>query len=215
MRLQEYLAEINKIRLLDPEEESQLWTGFKDLQRISCRQLLIEHYQPLVYKAVSRWRIDSERVMDLIQEGTIGLIEAVENFDHTRGVAFSLYAIHRIRGRMLNHLEKEGRVGILSVDALVLAEDGQAAFSDTLIDQGIGVQETVERNFVMAQLKKALTRLSPKEQTVLNGVYVYGLDTGQLAAELNVSTSHIYRLQKHGIRRVRGMMSRLINELKK
>lgn len=45
--------------------------------------------------------------MDLVQEGIIGLIEAVEKFDHERGVAFSLYAIHRIRGRMLNFMGKK------------------------------------------------------------------------------------------------------------
>ena len=45
--------------------------------------------------------------MDLIQEGTVGLIEAVERYDPDKNVAFSLYAVHRIRGRILNYLNKE------------------------------------------------------------------------------------------------------------
>jgi RNA polymerase sporulation-specific sigma factor len=76
---------------------------------------LIEHYQPLVFKVALRWKADDSAIMDIIQEGTVGLIEAVESFDHTRGVAFSLYAFHRIRGRIVNFITaKAKRTGCIS-----------------------------------------------------------------------------------------------------
>ena len=44
--------------------------------------------------------------MDAVQEGTIGLIEAVERYDPDDGAAFSLYAVHRVRGRVRDFLRR-------------------------------------------------------------------------------------------------------------
>src|SRR2546428_10889170 len=50
-------------------------------------------------------------LMDMLQEGTVGLIEAVERFDPTRAVRFSTFATYRIRGRVLNSLRRIPPVG--------------------------------------------------------------------------------------------------------
>ena len=92
--------------MLSPEEEGRLWQAYKQQGDESCRARLIESYQPLVFKIAMLWRADEAAMLDIIQEGTIGLIEAVERYDETRGVAFSLFAYHRIRGRMLNYMQQ-------------------------------------------------------------------------------------------------------------
>ena len=107
MRLEEYLQELNKIEILSPPQEAALWRAFKEDCDAEARRALISAYQPLVFKnALPYRRLDI--IMDIIQEGTVGLIEAVENYAHRRGVAFSLFAVHRIRGRILNILRREG-----------------------------------------------------------------------------------------------------------
>lgn len=73
---------------------------------MEARQKLIEHYQLLVFKEATKYPVQETVLLDLIQEGTVGLMEAAEKFDIEQGVAFSLYAIHRIRGRMLDFLRK-------------------------------------------------------------------------------------------------------------
>ena len=214
MRLQDYLTEVTKIKLLDPSEEKQLWSQFKQMQDMGSRQQLIEHYQPLVVKALSSWRGNEPLLMDLVQEGLIGLIEAVEKYEPERGVAFSLYAIHRIRGRMLNYLEKEAKTARNSVDPAWGTEDG-LAFADKVVDDAPSVAETAERNFLIEQMHSAMERLPNKERLVLNGVFIQEQEPGQVASTLAITQSHLYRLQKQGIRRVRGMLSRLMAELKK
>ena len=102
LRLEEYIRELKKIELLSPKEEARLWDACKGKRDEVARARLIQSYQPLVFKQAMPYRT-SEYVMDLIQEGTVGLIEAVESFDPARGVAFSLFAVHRIRGRMKAH----------------------------------------------------------------------------------------------------------------
>ena len=197
MMLTQYLKELKKIRLLTREEEGQLWLGYKENNDLSCRSKIIEHYQPLVFKAMTSWRINETIVMDIIQEGTVGLIEAVEHYDHQRGVAFSLYAMHRIRGRMINYMEREGKLSLLDDSTL----------DNLLVNDEADVSSLAERNYLVQQVKNAMGRLPLNEQAVLSGVFLEDREPKQLAESLDVSISHIYRLQKQGIRHVRGILS--------
>jgi len=214
MRYQDYLNEVGKIKLLAVAEEKALWQQFKQADDMESRRRLIEHYQPLVVKSLSRWRGKDAEMMDLVQEGTIGLIESVENFDPDRGVAFSLYALHRIRGRILNFLAKEAKTGQILLRTPADSPEG-LTFAESVLDDSLSVAETAERNFLLDQLRLAMGRLPNKERLALNGVYIEEQAAGQVASALQISPSHLYRLQKQGIRRVRGMLSRLMAEMKK
>lgn len=214
MRYQDYLNEVGKIKLLAAAEEKILWQQFKQADDMESRRRLIEHYQPLVVKSLSRWRGKDAEMMDLVQEGTIGLIESVENFDPDRGVAFSLYALHRIRGRILNFLAKEAKTGQILLRTPAESPAGLTVV-ESVLDDSLSVAETAERNFLLDQLRLAMGRLPNKERLALNGVYIEDQAAGQVASALQISPSHLYRLQKQGIRRVRGMLSRLMAEMKK
>ena len=87
MQLADYMKELRKVKTLDRAEERALWAAFKERGDECARQRLIESYQPLVFKQAAPFA-QLDCVLDLIQEGTVGLIEAVEHYDHTRGVAF-------------------------------------------------------------------------------------------------------------------------------
>lgn len=203
MELSDYLLEIKKITLLEPEEESCLWREYKKNNDEQARCRLIESYQPLVFKCVRPFsRVDF--VMDLIQEGTVGLIEAVEKYDPDRNVAFSLYAVHRIKGRILNYLDKGGKGN----KACSLYE----LFDDIIMiaDENIDVQGQAERNFLTGQVREIMRRLPPKERAILDGVYLKDKAPQELADMMEVSLSHVYRLQKTAVRRLRGMMAKFM-----
>lgn len=208
--LHQYLSELKKISLLTLDKEQILWQGYREQGDLECRRQLIEHYQPLVFKVAMQWRADEAAIMDILQEGTVGLIEAVENYDHTRGVAFSLYAAHRIRGRIVNYMEREGKRNYAYIDSPLGSEDSDNTLGDYLIDATAEVSSQAEHNFLLEQVKKAMSRLPAKEQLVLNGVYLEEQEAKQLAETLDMSISHIYRLQKQGIRRIRGMLSKFM-----
>ena len=94
MDIAAYIKELNNISMLSETEEKQLWEQCCAGDE-SARQRIIEAYQPLVFKTALPYR-SMDQVMDIIQEGTVGLIEAVDKYDPSKGVAFSLYAVHRI-----------------------------------------------------------------------------------------------------------------------
>lgn len=204
----EYITELKKIKLLSPTDEHRLWVAYKDGDDQDARRKLIEHYQPLVFKAVMKWRGTNDVMMDLVQEGTVGLIEATESYCYERGVAFSLYAGHRIRGRIVDYLRKEGQSDCVSVD-----EVGEE-FEAYLTDQSISTAMQAEQNYLVGEMMAALKRLPDREQAVLHGVYLADEQPKEVAQKLNVSPAHVYRLQKQGLRRIRGIMSRLMHELK-
>ena len=75
MQLDRYIAELNKIKLLEYREEQELWRQYKDQGSTQARSCLIESYQPLVFKTAQDF-LALDNIMDIIQEGTVGLIEA-------------------------------------------------------------------------------------------------------------------------------------------
>ncbi|MDU2063695.1 MAG: sigma-70 family RNA polymerase sigma factor [Sporomusaceae bacterium] len=209
MSLQDYLIELNKVELLTPAAEAQLWSRYKDGDDLAARSELIERYQPLVFKTAGRFRAGETLMLDLIQEGTVGLIEAAESYEPQRNVAFAVYALHRIRGRMLNYLAKEGKQNWAYMDGPVNEAD-TATLGDYLADQGPSLASQTEQSFLVSQLKHAIDRLPQKEQIAVSGMYLEEQEPKNLAQSLDVSVSHLYRLQKQGIRRIRGMMAKLM-----
>lgn len=207
MRLDQYMQELNRVRLLEPEEEKKLWQAFKKEGDTAARQCLIESYQPLVFKQAMPFS-SLPCIMDVIQEGTVGLIEAAERYDYERGVAFSLFAVHRIRGRMMDFLRREGRVDIACMEENL--EDANGNLKENLVDTAASVSEQAESHELAGRLHQAMERLPAKERAVLEGMYLRSEGAEQMADSLQVSSSHVYRLQKSGIRRVRGMLSRFM-----
>lgn len=206
MQLADYMKELRKVKTLDRAEERALWAAFKERGDECARQRLIESYQPLVFKQAAPFA-QLDCVLDLIQEGTVGLIEAVEHYNHTRGVAFSLFAVHRIRGRMMDFLRREGQVDVACMEENL--EGGN--LKENLVDTGASVPEQAESHELAHRLHQAMARLPDKERAVLEGMYLSSEDAAGMADALHVSASHIYRLQKNGIRRVRGMLSRFMH----
>ena len=202
--LDSYLAELEKIKLLSPEEERALWQAYKEHDDESARTALIEHYQPLVFReAMAYYRVVPD-VMDCVQEGTVGLIEAVERFDYAKGVAFSLYAVHRVRGRILDYLRKEGKGG--TVLAGSAADDEY--WWEQLPDEGPSIESAVETKAFQQVVVEALERLPRKERPVMEQVYLADRSIASVAGELDTSNSYIHRLHRQGIKRLRGMLSR-------
>ncbi len=208
--LAEYMETLSKIELLSPEREWELWRAYREEGSEEARHEIIEHYQPLVFKEALRWDLQETLVLDLVQEGSVGLIEATERYDYTRGVAFSLFARHRIRGRMLDYLKAEGTD--IPVDDSAW-EESRNQFA--MLVRPSDVFEQTDRKLLWEKVAVAVGRLPERERQVVTGIYLEELAPKEVASNLRVSNAYVYRLQKKGIRRLRGMLSRLMQERNK
>lgn len=204
--LEEYKSFLATLTKLSREEEEELWKQYKGKDLLEARQSLIEHYQPLVFREAMKYGLQEAVTLDLIQEGTVGLMEAVERYDPSLGVAFSLYALHRVRGRMLDFLRKNG--------AEVLLEDGEEEkvfLTEAIPDTAF---ESADKSVLNMAVSHAVSRLPLKEQDVIRRVYLNEQTAAETADAMDVSTAYVYRLEKRGIRRLRGMLSKLIHDRK-
>ena len=197
--------------MLSPEEERELWIREEEGDE-AAHQKLTSSYQPLVFKTAVQFHMPEEITLELIQEGTVGLLEAAESYDYTKGVAFSLYAVHRIRGRMCDFMNRE-----FSRDELSLDRETAEGWSLAEFIPGLQLlpEEVVERHAVSDRVSQAIDRLPQKEKQVLQGIFLENKTPSVLAADIKVTPGHIYRLEKQGVRRIRGMLSRFMRDFKK
>ncbi len=102
--LQRYMAEISRYPLLSPEEEKALAIRYREEGDVRAAYTLVLANLRLVVKIAYEFRRNFANLMDLIQEGNIGLMRAVEKFDPYRGVKLSSYAAWWIRAYMIRFI---------------------------------------------------------------------------------------------------------------
>ena len=106
-----YLKEIGRVPLLTPDEETELalkiQAGGPDGEK--AKQRLSEANLRLVVSIAKRYVGRGMQFLDLIQEGNLGLIKAVEKFDHTKGFKFSTYATWWIRQAITRAIADQAR----------------------------------------------------------------------------------------------------------
>lgn len=206
--LSEYVSSLSHVRKLTWEEEMALWKRYKEDEDIEARQEIIEHYQLLVFKEAIKYPLQETVVLDLIQEGMVGLMEAAEKLNPDNGVAFSLYALHRVRGRMIDFLRQNRQEVLVDMQDEIQAQPYlQSATGDTAF-------ESADFDSLNHAVSSAFSRLPGREQDVLRNVYYKEKTAAETADAMDVSTAYVYKLEKKGIRRMRGMLSRLMHDRK-
>jgi RNA polymerase sigma-32 factor len=102
--LESYLAEIGRIRVLTPAEELALARRFRDEHDLRAGHQLITANLRFVVKVAYEYRAYGLRMADLIQEGNIGLMRAVQKFDPAKEIRLVSYAVWWIRAYIQNHI---------------------------------------------------------------------------------------------------------------
>lgn len=103
-----YLKEIGKVPLLSADEEIQLAKRMEDGDEIAKKRLAEANLR-LVVSIAKRYVGRGMQFLDLIQEGNLGLIKAVEKFDYTKGYKFSTYATWWIRQAITRAIADQAR----------------------------------------------------------------------------------------------------------
>jgi RNA polymerase sigma-32 factor len=108
--LQRYLAEIRRYELLTREEEREIAIRYKETQDLDAAYRLVTANLRLVVMIAREYQQATRNLLDLVQEGNIGLMEAVKNFDPHRGIRFPSYAVWWIRAYIIRYLINNWRM---------------------------------------------------------------------------------------------------------
>ena len=130
-----YLKEIGKVPLLETEREIELSRKMLDGDE-EAKQLLVEANLRLVVSIAKRYMGRGMYFLDLIQEGNLGLMKAVEKFDYTKGYKFSTYATWWIRQAITRAIADQARTIRIPVHMVETIHKVQRASRQILQEKG-------------------------------------------------------------------------------
>ncbi len=135
-----YLSEIGKFSILTKEEEIQLFHSYNS-GNLSAKQEIIHKNLKLVVSIAKRYYNLTVPLLDLIQEGNIGLIAAIDRFDITKGYKFSTYATWWIRQAVERAASQKGRNVRLPVHMYNKVKEYRKVFS--ILENSLNREPTI------------------------------------------------------------------------
>jgi RNA polymerase primary sigma factor len=152
--LQLFLKNIGRVRLLTAQEEVDL---ARRIERGSfeAKQKMVESNLRLVVSIAKNYRNQGLPFLDLIQEGTIGLVRAAEKFDYRRGFKFSTYATWWIRQAIARALADKART--IRMPVHVVEKLNKIGRAERKLVTGLGREPTAE------EIADVVTGIDPDE----------------------------------------------------
>ena len=219
-----YLKEIGKVPLLSAEEEIELAQRMEEGDQ-EAKKRLAEANLRLVVSIAKRYVGRGMLFLDLIQEGNLGLIKAVEKFDYRKGYKFSTYATWWIRQaitraiadqartiripvHMVETINKLIRVSRQLLQETPIGEEEDSHLGDFIQDDNVPVpSDAAAFTLLKEQLVEVLGTLTEREQKVLR--LRFGLDDGrartleEVGKEFNVTRERIRQIEAKALRKLR------------
>ncbi|MBQ2391343.1 MAG: RNA polymerase sigma factor RpoD [Clostridia bacterium] len=174
-----YLKEIGRVPLLTNDEEKELAEKIL-VGDVKAKQRLTEANLRLVVSIAKRYVGRGMHFLDLIQEGNVGLIKAVEKFDHTKGFKFSTYATWWIRQAITRAIADQARTiripvhmvetinKLKKVQSQLLHENGKEATEEQIAEEmGLSVSRVREIMRVAQEPVSMETPIGPEEDSRL------------------------------------------------
>jgi len=171
--LKQYLREISKYPLLSSEEEMKWAKKLRDSGDIEAARALVQANLRLVVKIAFEYRSVYANVMDLIQEGNMGLMKAVSKFDLSKGARFGYYSSWWIRSYILKYL----------LDNFRLVRVGTTQAQKKLFFHLMQERERLESQGILPSPKLIADRLNVREKDVLEMQGRLGPSTGDVSLE--------------------------------
>ena len=212
---------MEKNSLLSREEEQELFREYnsidtEDNKKKQIRDTIISYNIGLVYKIAFRYSaIDVDYRNDLVNEGTLGLLEAIKRFDYKRGCKFSTYAFFYIRQKINKYINDN--ISAIRLPQLVKEKIGKI-YVDSIetLSEVVGVEiksdMSFEEDFSDKDLRDTLFKvmeenLNENEKKIIklrfgffDGI-IKSLDYA--AKELNISSERVRQIQEDSLRKLR------------
>ena len=200
-------------KILSNEEEHALFVKMKEEGCEDSRQKLILHNLRLVAHIVKKYYSSSKNQEDLVSIGTVGLIKAVDSFDHQNGAKFATYAGKCIQNEILMNFrsEKKNSNQVSINETIDIDRDGNPLTYIDVICCDEDMTEIVDRKIMseraLYHIKHNLTER--ERQIILLRFGLCGeeeLTQREISEKLHISRSYVSRIEKSAIQKLREAM---------
>lgn len=176
-----------------------------------ARDLLIEHNLRLVAHIVKKYSMVDKETDDLISIGTIGLIKAIDTFDHEKGIRLATYASRCIDNELLMMLRSGKRLSkeVYLYDPIGSDREGNEInlldiieFEDSDVVESIVLEDEIKKLYELI-----FEVLSEREREIIS--LRYGLHGGreitqrEIAHHLGISRSYVSRIEKKALKKLK------------
>ena len=211
--LQTYLRDISRYQPITPEQEQILVQAARQGDA-EAREQLIHAHLLMVINIARQYQRPGVEMLDLIQEGNIGLIKAVDMFDPAKGNRLSTLARFWVEKYILRFLRDE-QEEIISLDTEIGESGETLLLSDTIADKATllgdpsfkNIDSVMEHEELKELLAAQLVKLSPNEQQVLR--LLYGIDgypameRKDIARVMSIQIDQISRIKTRALKRMK------------
>jgi RNA polymerase sigma-B factor len=194
------------------ESTRELLRAYRSRGDTAARDRLVELHMPLVRSLARRYANRGEQLEDLVQVGSIGLLQAIERFDPARGRALAGFAAPTIAGEIRHHLRDRATVVRIprhvdpatarSALALSTSVEGDARLGPALATDA-PYDSSEDRLTLVAGLRK----LTVRERRIMHLRYFAGLSQDEIARQVGLSQVQVSRLIRASLERMRGSLT--------
>ncbi len=171
--LERYIRELQAHPLIDPEEQTEIAKKFKETGNVELARQLVTANLRLVVKIAMEYRNSYQNVLDLIQEGNVGLLKAVKNYDPYKGTRLSYYASWWIRSYILKFL----------LDNFRLVKVGTTQAQKKLFYNLVREKQRLEAQGIKAGPKMLADTLNVKEKEVVEMSHRLSSEGGEFSID--------------------------------
>lgn len=169
---------------------------------IRARDTIVERLQPLVISSIRKYYFQDDEFYDLIQDGSIKILECIENYDPSRGVYFLGYVkamlrylyldMHKVKRPSISLNEKDGGSNIEKIDLLESQEEATVDF--------IIYSEEID------ELYRALENLTNRQREIVYLFYHEKMPIGDIAAKLEVSYRTVVNTKTVALKKLKTLL---------
>ena len=209
-----YLKEIGKVPLLTAEEEKDLAMKM-EAGDMEAKKRLAEANLRLVVSIAKRYVGRGMLFLDLIQEGNLGLIKAVEKFDYRKGYKFSTYATWWIRQAITRAIADQARTiripvhmvetinKLIRVQRQLLQELGREPYPEEIAEKmGLPVERVREIQKISQEPVSLETPIGEEEDSHL-GDFIRARTLEEVGKEFDVTRERIRQIEAKALRKLR------------
>jgi RNA polymerase primary sigma factor len=209
-----YFDSIKNTQPLSKKEEKLLWRKFRENNDMTARERLIKANLKFVPTVAKQFKGCGLPFADIIEEGNIGLIKAIDRFDPKRDNKVISYAVWWIRKCILEAIEKKGLLEAENIDDIykqVNDDDEIKPDEDNvkvIVPEKINFEEDSEPAFNVKQIVEELFDGIPeRERSIISDYYgLYGdspktLD--EIGLEINLTKERVRQLNEKALKKMR------------
>ena len=205
--IEKYFNDISDYKPLSREEEYELWRKYKYENDIEARNKLVSGNLKFVANIAKNYQGRGLSYSDLISEGNIGLIKAMDNFDGDKGFKLISYSVWWIKQSINEAIEKRNSMDTEDLP-LYKIKEGYEEDEDLMEENDIEEEtDSVTEDDIKTKIGSLMNFLSNKERNIIT--QYYGLDgekpktLEEIGKELGISKERIRQIKQSSMNKLR------------